>query len=147
MVIIAIKGGGRPTWLLPHAKMLLIPIQQDKLIFIEILSFSLVTETIGFFSHTNSYILNVTQQCRCSPMLIFRAWATCVITFVCCSSFPFLLFFVVFVTWKEVSDHWRWKSRSLRTCIDLHWFLRIWPFLLLPGRTCRTGRSFGLSVC
>ena len=32
---------------------------------------------IGFFSHTNSYILNVTQQWRCSPMLIFRAWATC----------------------------------------------------------------------
>ena len=30
-----------------------------------------------FFSHTNSYILNVTQQCRCSPMLIFRPWATC----------------------------------------------------------------------
>ena len=28
-----------------------------------------------FFSH-NPYILNVTQQCRCSPMLIFRAWAT-----------------------------------------------------------------------
>ena len=26
---------------------------------------------------TNPYILNVTQQCRCSPMLIFRAWATC----------------------------------------------------------------------
>ena len=33
-----------------------------------------------FFSHTNPYILNVTQQCRCSPMLIFRAWATCVST-------------------------------------------------------------------
>ena len=31
----------------------------------------------GFFSHTNPYILNVMQQCRCSPMLIFRAWATC----------------------------------------------------------------------
>ena len=30
-----------------------------------------------FFSHTNPYILNVTQQCRCTPMLIFRAWATC----------------------------------------------------------------------
>ena len=30
-----------------------------------------------FFSHTNTYISNVTQQCRCSPMLIFRAWATC----------------------------------------------------------------------
>ena len=34
------------------------------------------------------------------------------------------------------------KSLRLRvTCIDLHWFLfcgRIWPFLLLPGRTCRT---------
>ena len=29
----------------------------------------------GFFSHTNLYISNVTQQCRCSP--IFRAWATC----------------------------------------------------------------------
>ena len=26
---------------------------------------------------TNPYILNVTQQCRCSPVLIFRAWATC----------------------------------------------------------------------
>ena len=22
-------------------------------------------------------LLNVTEQCRCSPMLIFRAWATC----------------------------------------------------------------------
>ena len=30
-----------------------------------------------FFPHTNPYILNVTQQCRCSTMLIFRAWATC----------------------------------------------------------------------
>ena len=30
-----------------------------------------------FFSHTNPYISNVTQQCRCSLMLIFRAWATC----------------------------------------------------------------------
>ena len=30
-----------------------------------------------FFSYTNPYILNVTQQCRCSPMLTFRAWATC----------------------------------------------------------------------
>ena len=30
-----------------------------------------------FFSHTNPYISNVTQQCRCSPMLIFRACATC----------------------------------------------------------------------
>ena len=30
-----------------------------------------------FFSHKNPYTLNVTQQCRCSPMLIFRAWATC----------------------------------------------------------------------
>ena len=33
-----------------------------------------------FFSHTNPYILNVTQQCRCSPMLIFRAWTTCAYT-------------------------------------------------------------------
>ena len=30
-----------------------------------------------FFTHTNPYISNVTQQCRCSPVLIFRAWATC----------------------------------------------------------------------
>ena len=45
--------------------------------FVEILSFSLVTETIGFFLHTNPYISNVMQQCRWSPMLIFRAWATC----------------------------------------------------------------------
>ena len=30
-----------------------------------------------FFLHTNPYISNVTQQCRCSPMLIFRTWATC----------------------------------------------------------------------
>ena len=34
------------------------------------------------------------------------------------------------------------KSLRLQvTCIDLHWSLfcgRIWPFLLLPGRTCRT---------
>ena len=30
-----------------------------------------------FFSHKNPYILNVTQQCRCSPMIIFPAWATC----------------------------------------------------------------------
>ena len=30
-----------------------------------------------FFSHTNTYISNVTQQCRCSPMLILRAWVTC----------------------------------------------------------------------
>ena len=32
---------------------------------------------VFFISHTNLYILNVTQQCRCSPMLTFRAWATC----------------------------------------------------------------------
>ena len=30
-----------------------------------------------FFLHTNPYISTVTQQCRCPPMLIFRAWATC----------------------------------------------------------------------
>ena len=30
----------------------------------------------SFFSHTNPYISNVTQQCRCSPMLIFRTWAS-----------------------------------------------------------------------
>ena len=30
-----------------------------------------------FFPHTNPYIMNVMQQCLCSPMLIFRAWATC----------------------------------------------------------------------
>ena len=29
------------------------------------------------FSNTNPYILNVTPQCRYSPMLIFRAWPTC----------------------------------------------------------------------
>ena len=33
-------------------------------LYIEIVyAFSLVTEKIGFFSHTNSYILNVTQRC------------------------------------------------------------------------------------
>ena len=49
--------------------------------------------------------------------------------------------FVVFVTRTEVSNHWGSNSRSLRACIDLHWFLfywRIWPFLLFIGRTCRT---------
>ena len=30
----------------------------------------------AFLFHKNPYILNVMQQCRCSPMLIFRAWAT-----------------------------------------------------------------------
>ena len=30
------------------------------------------------FCHTNPHISNVTRQCRCSPKLIFRAWATCV---------------------------------------------------------------------
>ena len=30
-----------------------------------------------FFPQTNSYISNVTQQSRCSPMHISRAWATC----------------------------------------------------------------------
>ena len=28
------------------------------------------------YSHTNPYVSNVTQQCRCSPRLTFRAWAT-----------------------------------------------------------------------
>ena len=51
--------------------------RQKDVFFIEILSFSYDTETIGFFPHTNPYILNVTQQCRCLPVLIFRAWATC----------------------------------------------------------------------
>ena len=32
---------------------------------------------ILFFSIQILILLNVTQQCRCSPMLIFRAWATC----------------------------------------------------------------------
>ena len=32
-----------------------------------------------FFPHSNPYISNVSQQCRCSPMLIFRAWATCAV--------------------------------------------------------------------
>ena len=32
-----------------------------------------------FFSQTNLYISNVTQQCRCSPVLIYRAWATCAV--------------------------------------------------------------------
>ena len=35
----------------------------------------------GFLSlckvYTNPYNSNVTQQCRCSPMLMFRAWPTC----------------------------------------------------------------------
>ena len=50
------------------------------IIIFEILPFSQVTETIGFSPHTNPYISNVTQQCWCSPMLIFRAWATCAYT-------------------------------------------------------------------
>ena len=33
---------------------------------------------ILFFSHTNPYISNVTQHCRCSPILICPTWATCV---------------------------------------------------------------------
>ena len=45
--------------------------------FIETLSFSQVTETIVFFPRANLCISNVTQQCRCSPMLIFRDWASC----------------------------------------------------------------------
>ena len=32
---------------------------------------------ILFFPIQILILLNVTQQCRCSPMLIFRAWATC----------------------------------------------------------------------
>ena len=32
------------------------------------------------FLHTNPYIQNVVQQCRCSLTLIFRAWATCGLT-------------------------------------------------------------------
>ena len=43
--------------------------------FIEILSFSKVTVT-------NPYTSNVTEQCRYSPMLIFRAWATCDIIYI-----------------------------------------------------------------
>ena len=35
---------------------------------------------INNICHTNPYILNVTQQCPCSPVLIFRAWATCALT-------------------------------------------------------------------
>ena len=31
-----------------------------------------------FFPDTNPYTSNVTQQWRCSLMLIFRGWATCV---------------------------------------------------------------------
>ena len=32
---------------------------------------------IGFSPIQTAYILNVTQQCPCASMLIFRAWATC----------------------------------------------------------------------
>ena len=32
---------------------------------------------------SNPYILNVTQQCRCSPTLILRAWATCGMSITC----------------------------------------------------------------
>ena len=31
----------------------------------------------GFFSHADPCILGVARRCRCSPMLIFRAWDTC----------------------------------------------------------------------
>ena len=30
------------------------------------------------------FSLYVTQECRCSPMLIFGAWATCVVTDLIC---------------------------------------------------------------
>ena len=43
-------------------------LSKGRLFFIEILSFSLVTETI-FFPQINPYISNVAQQCRLSPML------------------------------------------------------------------------------
>lgn len=64
-----------------------------------------------------------------------------IITFVCCSSFLVLLFSSFSLLGKRyqitgVSSHIHYWS-----CIDLHWFLfcsRTWPFLLLPGRTCRT---------
>ena len=44
-------------------------------------------EAISCFSHTNSYIWNVTNECWCLPMLVFRAWATCGI-FACIASLP-----------------------------------------------------------
>ena len=59
-----------------------------------------------------------------------------IITFVCCSSFPVLLFSLFSSLGKRYQI-----TEVRRSCTYLHWFLfcwRIWPFLLLPGRTCRT---------
>ena len=47
-------------------------LKYGKLFFIETLSFSYVTETVGFFPYKSLYF-----ECRCSPMLIFRAWGSC----------------------------------------------------------------------
>ena len=45
--------------------------------FIEILSFRWLQKRQVFFPYKSLYFECLTQQWRCSPMLIFRAWATC----------------------------------------------------------------------
>ena len=63
-----------------------------------------VTETVGF-SHTNPYIWNVTQRCQCSPMLIFRAWATCAMSLL-------LNIWNTIVT-IHFDSQWRWLPHRL----------------------------------
>ena len=62
-----------------------------------------------FFSHTNPYISNVMQQCRCLPMLIFQAWATCV----CTGKFSTLIFILPS---KTLCSKFRWSSIKVDQC-------------------------------
>ena len=58
-----------------------------------------------------------------------------IITFVCCSSFPVLLF----SSFSSLGK--RYQITDVRSHVDQHRVLfcwRIWSFLLLPERTCRT---------
>ena len=80
---------------------------------------------MGFFSHTNPYISNVMQQCRCSPMLKFRVWATrvfissfSILRLICNLSLPFVVRRMN-VTHRSIDDqlemaalHVRWLAAS-----------------------------------
>ena len=70
--------------------------------------FRRLQKRLFYFSHTNPYILNVAQQCRCSPMLIFRAWTTCGLRNVSASELS--------NCWFSVSRQLRWLNTVLAVC-------------------------------
>ena len=72
---------------------------------------------VRFFSHINPYISNVTQECRCSPMLIFRTWATCVT-----HRLDSFVLFMKLRSWKMPLNTLKFFS-TLPSKVELIWLL------------------------